>query len=116
MGDRMRRLTTKLAEYRYVLLAAMAGLLLMLWPSGGRAETTPLSSEEEQRIAELLTQIEGVGQAQVLLSDKGVVVVCSGAESSSVRLRITQAVRCYTGLSAADVEIFLTDQNRREES
>jgi hypothetical protein len=50
-----------------------------------------------------------VGQAEVLLSDSGAVVVCPGGDQAAVRLKIAQAVRCYTGLGADKVEIFKTE-------
>ena len=114
MNERLRALAKRLAGYQYVLLVAAVGLALMLWPSGGGSgggDDTGAASSEEARIAGLLTGIEGVGQARVLLSDSGAVVVCAGADSAAVRLRVTQAVRCYTGLGADDIVIFILDQH-----
>ena len=110
MDKRAKELWRKLSAFRYVLLVAAAGLLLLLWPSGqGSAPTTETGHEEELRIAALLSKIEGVGDAQVLLSDSGAVIVCEGADSASVCLSITQAVKCYTGLGADEVKIFKTE-------
>ena len=50
--------------------------------------------------------MQGVGQVELLLSEEGAVVVCQGAEDAGVCLRITRAVRCYTGLGADKVQIF----------
>lgn len=101
----------KLAGFRYVLLVAGVGLLLLLWPSGAsKTEDAGIQTQEETRIASLLGQIEGVGQTQVLLSDSGAVVVCEGALNASVRLAVTQAVRCYTGLGANEVTIYKLDE------
>ena len=113
MGDRMRELLAKLGSFRYVLLVAAVGLLLLLWPSSNGSAATAEGGElgEEARIAALLTGIEGVGEARVLLSENGAVVVCSGADDVSVCLRVTQAVTCYTGLGAGDVRIFKTESN-----
>lgn len=109
MGERMKRLWKKLAAYRYVLLVAAAGLLLLLWPSGSAETADETERGEEVRIAALLSRIEGVGDARVLLSDSGAVVVCEGADSAAVRLTVTQAVKCYTGLGADEVKIFKTE-------
>ena len=106
MTRRMTKWRDKLAGCRYVLLVAAAGLLLMLWPSGRSAGAKGGEGEEEQRVAALLARMEGVGRAEVLLSESGAVIVCEGGENASVRLRVTQAVRCYTGLGADDIEIF----------
>jgi hypothetical protein len=83
----------------------LVGLGLLLWP-GGQTSDQNEDTTEEARLAFLLTQIEGVGQTELLLSDSGAVVVCQGADSASVRLAVAQAVRCYTGLGADHVEIF----------
>ena len=111
MGDRWKALSAKLGSFRYVLLVAAAGLLLLLWPSPKEAAAEGGELGEETRIAGLLTSIEGVGEARVLLSESGAVVVCPGADDPSVCLRVTQAVKCYTGLGADDVRIFKTESN-----
>jgi len=113
MGDRLRELTAKIGSFRYVLLVAAVGLLLILWPTpkGSAAAAEGGEHGEEARIAGLLTSIEGVGEARVLLSENGAVVVCPGADDASVCLRVTQAVKCYTGLGADDVRIFKTESN-----
>lgn len=114
MSARLSELWKKLAGFRYALLVAAVGLVLLLWPGGATdAEDTGAPSPEEQRIEALITRIEGVGQARVLLSEGGAVVVCEGAERSSVRLAVTQAVRCYTGLGANEVTIFHMDDSWR---
>lgn len=96
----------KLFESRYVLLVAAVGLALLLWSPGGNAAGESLSEGEEARVEAILSRMEGVGQAELLLSDCGAVVICQGAEEASVRLALTRAVRCYTGLGADKVEIF----------
>lgn len=116
--DKLRKLAKNLEGYRYVLLAALAGLLILLWPTGRGAPSAESggADTEEARLEAILTQIEGVGQSRVLLSENGAVVVCPGADSPSVCLRVTQAVRCYTGLGADAVKVFKTDHYGRDES
>ena len=112
MKDKLRAAAERLASYRYVLLVAVAGLALLLWPSaGGSGAGEGGELAEETRIAGLLSDMEGVGCARVLLSEHGAVVVCPGADDASVALRVTQAVKCYTGLGADDVRIFKTESN-----
>ena len=108
MSDRWQELLTKSRGYTVVLLVAAAGLLLILWPVKGASAAEEGGEPEEVRIAGVLSDIEGVGDARVLLSEHGAVVVCPGADDASVCLRITQAVKCYTGLGADDVRIFRT--------
>ena len=117
MTARASELFRKLSGYRYVLLVAAVGLVLLLLPSGAdRTETDGTKTQEEARLEALLGRIEEVGRTEVLLSDSGAVVVSEGAGKASVRLAITQAVRCYTGLGANEVTIFIMDDEWRKGS
>ena len=116
MGEGKRRLGALAERYKYVLLVAAAGLALMLWPSGGnRDDGAAAAVTEEARLESLLSDIVGVGRAQVLLSDKGAAIVCQGADSATTRLAVTDAVRCYTGLGADQIVIFKSSETWREE-
>lgn len=106
MGEGFRNLKEKLSGFRYVLLMAAVGLLLLALSGGDHDRSSGVTSEEEARVEAILTQILGVGEAELLLSENGAVVVCEGADSAGVCLRITQALRCYTGLGADKVQIF----------
>lgn len=75
----LKALTNILVKYRYVLIAAAAGLALLLWPSSRTPEPEPSPAEPEQtaaadpgeterRIAALLSRAEGVGRVEVMLS------------------------------------------------
>lgn len=119
-------LTKALAKNKYVLLILCAGLLLLLLPrrSGAAAGTgtaapaqktaqgDPLAAsgiplgEESERLAALLGTIRGVGEAEVLLSERGCVVVCRGADSPAVRLSVISAVAAYTGLGSDRVSVY----------
>ncbi len=117
MADRARALIERAGRYRYVLLAAAAGLALLLWPAADQGgETAGTKAPEEARLEALLSNMEGVGQAEVLLSDSGAAVVCQGAESVTVRLAVTEAVRCYTGLGADKIVIFKSSESWRDVS
>lgn len=116
------KLTKSLASNKYVFLVLALGLVLLLLPrsSGAAANGSvtpaatgppggtgdpleasgiPLDTEAE-RLAALLRTMAGVGDAVVLLSREGAVVVCAGAGSASVRLEVTNAVSAYTGLGS----------------
>lgn len=105
MKDRWKELAGRLGSWKYVLLVGFVGLALLIWPSGQTAEKNDAATEEA-RLEALLSQIEGVGEVSLLLSDSGAAIVCQGADSAAVRLEITEAVRCYTGLGADKIEIF----------
>lgn len=153
-------------KYRFVALIVLAGVVLMLLPTGkktvsGQRDSTPevgdsFSLEETERKMEtILGQIDGVGKLRVMLtlsagsqlqlaSDtdltrdgaaderrrqetvtlnrgsgyqevivtrqyypvyRGAVIVCQGADRSSVRLAVTEAVAALTGLSADRISI-----------
>ena len=114
------KLSKSLAKNKYVFLVLALGLALLLLPrpngntvsgtvtpaatgppvgSGDPLEASgiPLDTEAE-RLAALLRAMTGVGDAAVLLSREGAVVVCAGADSARVRLEVTNAVSAYTGL------------------
>ena len=74
-----RKLSAFAGKYKYVLIILLAGLILLLLPSGSRTKVEPTAAQpidtqtqtiqtEEQRLAQLLRQISGAGQVQVLLS------------------------------------------------
>lgn len=69
-----------LLRYKYVLIVAAAGVLLLLWPgertAGSGGGTTPVSlspdkepqTDMEKALKEILEQISGVGQVEVMLT------------------------------------------------
>lgn len=102
---------------KYVLLVICLALFLMLLPSG-KNEIAAVSGQgaalessgipmdtESARISAFLSRMEGVGEAQVLLSSEGAVVICTGAEQSAVRLSVTNAVSAYTGLGSDRIRV-----------
>lgn len=110
-------LMKSLAKNKYVLLVLALGVVLMLLPSGSGGEKTeaglgdelaasgiPLDTEGV-RISELLSEMDGVGRATVLLSAEGAVVLCDGARSAQVRLDVTKAVMSYTGLGSDRIAV-----------
>ena len=119
-------LTRALAKNKYVLAVLCLGLLLLLLPRRSANTDTAQSatvrtaavqgdplessgiplSEECGRIAALLGAIRGVGEAEVLLSATGCVVVCEGAGSPAVRLEVISAVAAYTGLGSDKVYVY----------
>ena len=74
-----------LHKYRYLLIVILAGLLLLLWPKGSSPppaaieDAVPFSLEEmERKLAQTLSEIDGAGRVEVMLtlkSDMEVVVI-----------------------------------------
>ena len=79
------------------------GLGLMLLPAGEQAPEVP--SDPQAALADILSNTQGIGKTQVLISDTGVVVACTGAGSAAVRLDIIRAVSSYTGFSSDKITI-----------
>lgn len=76
-------------------------------------ETSDLKSgytQEEARLCNILSEIEGVGKVSVIINSEkecvGVVVVCEGADDLLVRSEILQAVRIATGAGTNDIMIY----------
>ena len=102
----MNELFEKLKAVRglgYPLLILLLGILLMLLPSGREKETAP--ADGDRLLAQLLSECRDVGEAKVLISDSGVIVVCEGAAKASVRLDILRAVYSYTGFGSDKITI-----------
>ena len=92
-----------LEKWKMPLLILLAGLGLMLLPASEDLKDAELKPQEA--LAQLLSETQGVGRAQVLISDSGVVVACSGATNASVRLDIIHAVSAYTGFGSDKITI-----------
>ena len=60
-------------KYRYVLLVALLGILLMCLPEGKQAEPAPVVQEQtedlEQRLEQILRRVEGAGEVAVMLTE-----------------------------------------------
>ncbi len=112
MNERKGALSTFLQKKSVLIVLLAVGLLLLLWPKSAAAkpagEDEDVSTTEEKRLCAVLAKIDGVGEVCALLSEEpnhrgeysGAVVVCSGARSSDVRLRVIQAVSAFTGLGS----------------
>ena len=79
----LKKLSQWLVKYKYAWLVLLLGVVLLLWPSGQTSETTDSETVQtvvstgqseleqmEQQLAQLLSQVEGAGQVQVMLTLK----------------------------------------------
>lgn len=93
-----------------VLIAAAVCILLALWIGDAVPESTT-ASEPEQRMQHVLSQIEGAGKVDIMIStgDDGIpvgaVVAASGADEVYVLLQLQQAVHALTGLELDRIEV-----------
>ena len=133
-----RKLSAFAGKYKYVLIILLAGLILLLLPGGSRTKAEPTAAQpidtqmqtiqtEEQRLAQLLRQISGAGQVQVLLSyrcsaerelatdDSGqpAIISAGGGAQAAVELRTVSpqylgAVVVCDGSDAPQVQLAVT--------
>lgn len=100
-----------------ILLAVLAfALLFAAWKifhgNESKDETiNVLATENEQKVARVLEEIEGVGEAEVIVYEdengvKSVVVVCEGAHNISVIMDVREAVAAALGTQESAVKIY----------
>ena len=101
----MKRFLDTVERFKFPILILALGIVLMLIPSG--TKNTDRNSCCE--LGDALSLTQGVGEAYVLISENGVVVVCDGAQDAKIRMEITEAVKAYTGFGADRITILKRD-------
>lgn len=97
------KLAAYLDRFKLPLLILIIGVFLMLLPSGSQDAEVP--DDPGERMQEILSSTRGVGQAMVLISEKGVVIACTGADDPQVRLDIIRAIGSYTGFGSDRITV-----------
>lgn len=95
-----------LKKYRFLILALFVGILLLTLPTHGSSKAP---KTDEERFAALLQATDGVGDAQVLISDNGVVIVCDGAWNAEVRMTVINAAEAFTGFTSDKIQVLMSD-------
>lgn len=107
-----KKMLDGLAKYKYPLIVLIVGLVLLLIPSGStKSSSDGVSNDDELRLAAILESSRGVGNASVLISEHGAVVVCDGAADPEVKLSVIKSVEAYTGLGCDEIQVLITRQN-----
>lgn len=90
-----------------LLLPAALGILLIVFGAMGGAESAVSAPESETlTLEQLCAEVEGVGECRAVISRSdsgevtGVVILCEGAESPAVRLRLTELAKALYGVGA----------------
>ena len=94
-----------------LLLAAAAGILLLTFGGdrilGGKRESTPEASPEavESRLAELVGEIEGIGQVRVFTRFEngqlcGAAILCEGGDDPAVQKGVIELLTALYGLGS----------------
>jgi flagellar biosynthesis component FlhA len=98
-----------------ILLALLAFALLFaawrIFRNGEEDKATASATENERKVAQLLQEIEGVGEAEIVVCEdengvKSVVVVCDGANNFRVIMDVREAVAAALGTEESAVKIY----------
>lgn len=110
----MDRIIGYIKQYRYVALVLVIGLGLMLLPSGEDNESQPdiqeVSHPEqtlEEKLAQILSQMDGVGKTQVMLT-------IAAGEETLYEWNEDISTGQETGTSRREV-VIVTDESRKEQ-
>ena len=98
-----KKLLESLDRFKFPLLALLLGLGILLFPS--KTERTEAPADVNQLLEQTLSSTQGVGRSRVIVSEKGVVIVCQGADDAQVRLEIIQAIGSYTGFTSDRITV-----------
>lgn len=105
--DEIKSAAAKLEKFKYPLMVLLLGVVLMLIPGKSAFDSSPSA---DNPLESVLSCTLGVGRAEVIVSESGVVVVCDGALDAKVRLDIIRAVGAYTGFTSDKITILkMTD-------
>ena len=92
-----------------LIIGAMA-LAILLFPASNKGAVEETPPDEEARLEELCSKIEGVGECRVMVTYKGgevyaLAVICRGADNPQVRERLTELITSMYGIGANRVTI-----------
>lgn len=115
----VRKLKISKEKLRDVLIVSVVALLLVfaLWrifydPNGSDdTQASGVATAREKSVAALLSEMEGVGTAEVRIYEesdgvKSVVVVCDGAKSILVNSNVKEAVAAALGVDGKNVKVY----------
>ena len=106
----------KVSEILWIAVSGFVLLIsawLLFYRDGKTTSTSKFSqTENEQKIGRLLENIEGVGEAEVMIYEteegvQGAVVVCEGANDFFVVIKVREAVATALGTEEKSVKIYL---------
>ena len=100
----------------FIVLAIV--LAFAVWQVFGKEENESVSltqapiSDEELKLTQLLSQINGVGEVSVMIyqteeGEKSVVIVCDGANDLQVHMDIREAAATALGTTKNAIKIYL---------
>jgi hypothetical protein len=115
-----KRSERKKQKIKQILWMGLLVLLLLFCCFGVFLQPTAtvdgaVQSETEQKIGQMLSQMQGVGEASVVICQteegvESVVVVCEGAKQLQTVVNIREAVATALGIEQKAVKIYLKKQ------
>ena len=117
-GTPIKRRTLVDGRLKEILLLSVLAFALIFaawkifYTDESAATSVASTSESERKVSRLLEQIEGVGEADVMICEtedgvQSVVVVCEGAKDLQVMMNIREAVAAALGTEEKAVKIYL---------
>ncbi|MBO5982649.1 MAG: hypothetical protein J6Q06_02085 [Clostridia bacterium] len=98
---------------KIMVIAIIIALGLIIYSDVSTKESGVVSNmdQEEIRLASTLSQIEGVGEVQTMITRNGdeisgVLVIAEGAENISVMLKLLDATATVMGVDKSIVEVY----------
>lgn len=91
-----------------LLLAVALLVVLCIIPSGEKSEE---EIDEETRLSSVVAEVSGVGRCEVMINYNedgevfGVIILCEGAESVTVRERLSDLLSSLYGIGANRISI-----------
>lgn len=118
-GTTVKRRALIDGKLKDILLLSVLALTLIFaaWKifdtdESGEVVSGVLGSENERKVSRLLQEIDGVGDAEVMICEtedgvQSVVVVCEGAKDLQVVINVREAVAAALGTEEKAVKIYL---------
>ena len=112
------KFNSKIKDVFIVSLLAVV-LMFAIWQvfykESGNSNAASIGNESEKRVAQILNQIDGVGDVEVLVSETedgvmGAVVVCDGANNLRVVMDIQEAVSVSLGVKKENIKVYLKNK------
>lgn len=109
----------KIRDIIFILILALVLIIVAkkIFATGEKTQSTVtnMQTDAEKKVERLLNEIDGVGQASVMICETeegitGIIVVCEGAKDLRVTMNIREAVAAALGTEQNAVKIYLKKQ------
>jgi len=112
---KMKEILNALRRIDVLIIAAVLCALVLLYGNSS-GKNVPGASEQEIRMQNILSEIEGAGKVKVMIAEDeegrpvGVLATAPGGDDIRVMLEIQRAVITLTGLEAEHIEIVKSER------